>query len=225
MVITIDGPAGAGKSTVARQLARALGFEHLDTGALYRVVTAEALRRGIPWADEDGLAAMARSLRIEFREEGGTQRVYADGVDVSEAIRTPEVTRNIYHVADCPALRRALNEVQRRYAEGRHVVTEGRDQGTEVFPHAEVKFYLDAPVEVRARRRMADYERAGRRMAIEEVVREVADRDLKDRSRPMGALRCAPDAIVIDSGRMDARSVVAAMVEAVRGKQDRDGMV
>jgi cytidylate kinase len=214
VVVTIDGPAGAGKSTVARGLAAALGYEYLDTGALYRAVTHAALARGVDLEDEAALAGFARGLALELKEGG--ERVLCDGEDVSEAIRRPEVTRNIWRVADRPGVRRVLGELARGWARGRDVVTEGRDQGSEVFPGAAVKFYLDAPVEVRAARRLKDYRAAGHEATEAEVEEEVRERDARDRSRPVGALRVPEGAEVVDTSGMTVAEVVAHLARRVR---------
>ncbi|MFO7958697.1 MAG: (d)CMP kinase [Candidatus Brocadiia bacterium] len=210
--MTVDGPAAAGKSTVARKLAQRLGFRYLDTGAMYRAATWKALDAEADVEDPDELAAVTEETRIELTPDG---RVLCDGRDVTEEIRTPEVTENIFHLADEPAVREVLIEQQRRFARDHDVVTEGRDQGTEVFPDAEVKFFLVAGLEERARRRLQDLQRNGRDPSLREVKRQVMERDAKDRSRPVGALRKTEDMILIDSTDMTADQVVEAMFEEV----------
>ncbi|MHC4480880.1 MAG: (d)CMP kinase [Planctomycetota bacterium] len=219
MVITVDGPAAAGKSTVALRLARRLGFLYLDTGAMYRAVTHRALQAGMDMADPCALARAAEQARIELEPADDGLCVRCDGVDVTRAIRTAEVTRNIYRVADEPAARRVLIEKQREFGRRHDVVAEGRDQGTEVFPGAEVKFYLDASVEERAARRLKDLRRGGGDASEEEVRRELAERDTRDRSRPVGALRRQGDMVVIDSTDMTVDEVVAAMVAEIRRRR------
>jgi cytidylate kinase len=210
--VTVDGPAAAGKSTVARKLAQRLGFRYLDTGAMYRAATWKALDARADVEDPDELAAVTEETRIELTPDG---RVLCDGRDVTEEIRTPEVTENIFHLADEPAVREVLIEQQRRFARDHDVVTEGRDQGTEVFPDAEVKFFLVAGLEERARRRLQDLQRNGRDPSLREVKRQVMERDAKDKSRPVGALRKTEDMILIDSTDMTADQVVEAMFEEV----------
>jgi cytidylate kinase len=215
LVITVDGPAAAGKSTVARRLARRLGFRYLDTGAMYRAATWKAMQAGVDMADPAAVAAVAESVRIDLVPDGEGLRVLCDGEDVSEAIRTPEVTENIYHVADPPAARRPLIDQQRRFGAELDLVAEGRDQGTDVFPDAAVKFYLDASLEERARRRLADMACADRPLSRDDVERQVADRDERDRSRPIGALRMTDEMVFIDSTQMSVDEVVEAMAAEI----------
>lgn len=215
MVITIDGPAGAGKSSAAMALARRLGFDYLDTGATYRAATWKALKAGVDMNDAAQVAEQTRRARIEFVEQNGGKRLFCDGHDVTEAIRTPRVTENIYHVADEPQARQALIRLQRQMAAGRDIVTEGRDQGTEVFPDAEVKFFLDASVEERAARRLRDLQRAGVEATRQQVEEQIRIRDIQDNSRPAGALRKTQDMILIDNTGLSADQVVQHMYEAI----------
>lgn len=215
MIITIDGPAAAGKSTMARALASRLQFDYLDTGSMYRAVTWKAMAQQIDLEDADAVARVAAQARITFRREGDALRVLCDGRDVSEEIRTPQVTANVYRVADRPVARAPLIEQQRRHAEGRNLVTEGRDQGTEVFPDADVKFYLDASEEVRVDRRLKDLVSLGVEAVRDEVEEQLAERDEQDRARPVGALRLSEDMIIIDSTCLTIDQVVAKMAEFV----------
>jgi cytidylate kinase len=217
VVITIDGPAGAGKSTVARAVARRLGYRFLDTGAMYRACTWAVLAAGIPEGDRRAMIDRVRRLRIELEEDGGAQRVRVDGRDVTAEIRDEGLARQIYRVADAPEIRREMVRLQRAYAEGRDVVTEGRDQGTDAFPDARHKFFLDASLEERVRRRQAELAARGEAASEERVLADVKDRDARDRSRPVGALRKAPDAVVLDTTGLSAEQVAEAIERRVRG--------
>ena len=221
-VIAIDGPAGSGKSTAARLLARRLGFTHVDTGALYRTVTLLALERGADLGDEAALAGLVPEIRVRFEpcsESRGALlqgepaadgvRVFSAGRDVSAAIRRPELAAQVRHAARSALVRRALLPVQREFAAAGPVVMEGRDIGTVIFPDAEVKFYLDAPLEIRAERRWRELVAAGSPATLEEVRRQEAARDESDLRRAVAPLRRAADAVVVDTGGLS----VAAMVE------------
>src|SRR5919201_384690 len=176
MIVTIDGPAGAGKSSTAKGLAPRLGFEFLDTGAMYRAVSLAALRAGVDWADEPALARLVEQIRIEMPPG----RVLLDGEDVSELIRTPEVTRGSSVVAAVPAVRRRLVEVQRAIAAGRDMVCEGRDQGTVAFPDAGRKFFLTADAEERLRRRLKEMADKGDVVDPEALRQALEERDRRD---------------------------------------------
>jgi cytidylate kinase len=178
-IVAIDGPAGAGKSTVARKLAAALGYTYIDTGAMYRAVALSAQRRGISFDDAEGLADVAQGLDFSFLPEGERPRLLVNGEDVSQAIRTPEVSRGSSMVSRWPGVRTALVEHQRRLAREGGVVMEGRDIGTVVFPQARAKIYLTATVEERARRRHQELAESD----LEEVRRDVEDRDRRDMER------------------------------------------
>jgi cytidylate kinase len=199
-VVTIDGPAGSGKSTAARALARRLGFVHVDTGALYRTVTLLAVERGVDLTDEEALAAVVADIDVRFEAAGDGLRVFSGGRDVSEAIRTPELTAQVRHAAGSARVRRALRPVQRTFAESSPVVMEGRDIGTVIFPDAEVKFFLDAPLPVRAERRWRELREAGAEVTLEEVERAERERDASDTGREVAPLRRAEDAVAVDTG-------------------------
>ena len=214
MIVTLDGPAGAGKSTAARALAARLGWCYMDTGAMYRTVALVALERGVPLDDGPLVAQLAERLAIEFRDG----RVLADGRDVSAEIRTERVTAATRPVADAPPVRAALKRVQRRMALGLDLVTEGRDQGSEVFPDAEVKVFLTASAAERARRRHAEEVALGRESSLEAVAREQDRRDEGDRTRPVGALRTAEDAVVIETDGLSRDQVVDRLVALVQAR-------
>jgi CMP/dCMP kinase len=215
MIVTIDGPAGAGKSSAARELARRLGFRFLDTGAMYRAVTWAAKERGLDLADADGLAQLAREMRVELVDD----RVLVGGRDVTKEIRTFEITTAIQYAADNPAVRAQLVEWQRAAANNHNVVTEGRDQGTVVFPRAECKIFLTADEDERARRRYRDLVDRGESMSFDEVLSAQQTRDERDRNRPVGALIKANDAIEVSTNRLTPQEVVAKLEEIVRSKQ------
>lgn len=203
-IITIDGPAGAGKSTVARRLAERLGFDFLDTGAMYRAVALTAMRRGVDLHNEAALAELAGAIDLRF-DQG---RLLLDGEDVSEAIRTPEITAATKHAADNLEVRRRLIRFQREAAQGRNIVTEGRDQGTLVFPDAQLKVFLTAGAEERARRRCEQLLAAGVAADFAEVLTAQQQRDAEDQSRPFGALVAAPDAFVMPTDGLSVDQVV-----------------
>jgi cytidylate kinase len=207
MIITIDGPAGAGKSSAARALARRLGFDFLDTGAMYRAVTLAALRAGFNRADQDALAELLANLDIELPPE----RVLLNGEDVTREIRAPEVTAASGQIADSPVVRHRLIDLQRAFAAGHDVVCEGRDQGTIVFPHAACKFFLVADPVERARRRQKEMATRGHVVDFQEVLRAQEIRDRRDAERDLAPMRPAPDAIVLDSTHLSLDQLVERM--------------
>jgi len=204
MVITIDGPAGAGKSSVARGLAARLGFRFLDTGAMYRTVAYAAMKRGIDWNDDEALADLARSIEIDVSED----QVLMDGEDVTKVIRTMEVTSVIHHVADHAGIRELLVALQRRCASGGDFVTEGRDQGTVAFPDAACKIFLTASPAERARRRQKDLLAQGEGMPFEEVLKRQEERDERDRNREVGNLVAAKDASLVSTDHHSMEQVI-----------------
>lgn len=212
MIVTIDGPAGAGKSSTARELASRLSFQFLDTGAMYRAVTWLCLKQGIDLRNETAVAAVARQGHFVFQ----AGRVVVDGVDVTREIRRSNVTNETRFVAGNNLVRSYLVELQRTLAEGANVVSEGRDQGTVAFPHAECKFYLTANPHSRARRRQHDLAQNGEQIPLEEILADQEGRDQRDQNREFGALKPAPDAILIDTSDLGFEEVVTRMEEIVR---------
>ena len=214
MIVTIDGPAGAGKSSIAKIAADRLGFEFLDTGALYRAMTLAAIRAQVDFSDTQEIIQFSSTVDIQW--DG--QRVLLKGEDVSAQIRTPPVTDAIRFVADLPEIRSRLSEIQRQVSIGRNMVTEGRDQGSEVFSDAECKIFLTASPEERARRRHQQLADMGRPVPLEEILRAQDRRDEEDRSREIGALRPADDASIIESDGMTTDDVLELILKIVRSK-------
>jgi CMP/dCMP kinase len=211
MIVTLDGPAGAGKSSTARALAARLGWCYMDTGAMYRAVALMALDRGIPLDDSAGLAELAEAITIEFRDG----RVVVDGRDVSTEIRTDRITQATRPVADAPPVREAMKRVQRRMAEGMDVVTEGRDQGSVVFPAAALKVFLTASPEERARRRHQEEAARGNGVALAEILAAQSQRDEGDRTRAVGAMKPADDAVIVETDGLAAEDVVNRLVAMI----------
>lgn len=218
LVVTIDGPAGAGKSTVAKRLARALGYRLLDTGAIYRAVALAAHRRGVPWTDGPACAEVASDLTIEFAFVGDVNHVFVAGEDVSEAIRTPEMSSGASQVSAHPEVRAALLDLQRRLGAGGGVVVEGRDTGTVVFPRADAKFFLTATDEERARRRAAELAAKGLPADLDTVLRDTRERDQRDASRDVAPMVPAADAVQVDSTGKTLDQVVSEIEAEVRAR-------
>lgn len=212
MQIAIDGPAGAGKSTIAKDLAAKLGLVYLDTGAMYRATALKAIRSGVSLTDETALAAMMDALKLDIRRENGVQHVYLDGEDVSTLIRTPEVSMGASAVSAVGVVRKKLVAMQQRMARGVDVVMDGRDIATKVLPDAEYKFFLTASAEVRAQRRCLEMEQKGEKVAYKDVLADIKKRDLQDSTRKESPLICAPDATMVDTGSMTQEEVVTCLM-------------
>jgi CMP/dCMP kinase len=212
MIITIDGPAGAGKSTVARALARRLGFRFLDTGAMYRAVALAGMRAGLDWDMPEDLARLTRKLSIEVVG----QKIFLDGGDVSDAVRTSEVTAVTRYAADNPQVRAHLVQLQRALAGDDNIVTEGRDQGTVAFPDAQCKIYLTASPAERARRRWHDLQVQGEPVTPDQVLAAQERRDREDASRAVGPLMPAPDALMVHTDGLEVDQVVDQLESLVR---------
>ena len=217
MIITIDGPAGSGKSSVARSLADRLGYRFLDTGAMYRAVAFAAIEAGVFLESPERIADLCEKITIDLPNDN---RVILNGEEVTKQIRTMAVTSAIHYVADNVHVRAHLVELQRKEAaESGNVVTEGRDQGTVVFPDAECKIFLTASPEVRARRRMADLAQRGEELTFEEVLEKQNERDRRDRARPIGRLVPADDATNVSTDDMNPEMVVDCLYEIVLSRQ------
>jgi len=214
LIVAIDGPAGAGKSTLARRLASKLGFVYIDTGAMYRAVALWAVRAGVDLSDAHKLEQLARAANIEF--QAGSAQILLNGEDVTEAIRAPELSDAASRVSTFAGVRRALVEKQRALAATSSVVMEGRDIGTVVFPDAEVKIFLDARPEERAVRRARELKEKGLTVSQEEIARQIAERDARDRTRKQAPLMQAPDAIYLDSTSLSLDEVEEYVLRLVR---------
>jgi CMP/dCMP kinase len=217
-VVTIDGPAGAGKSTTALMLAEALGFVFLDTGAIYRTVALLSKKQGIGWDDAVELGKVASDMDLQFLPGEGGVRVVANGTDVTLEIRAPEISQGASRVSAHPPVRDALLGLQRRIGAVGRVVAEGRDTGTVVFPGAQAKFYLTADVRVRAERRAAELAKKGTIASVEDTLKEILERDARDSERSVAPLRKADDAIEVDTGLSSAATVVQQLVDVVRSR-------
>ena len=219
LVITIDGPAGSGKSTVARLVAEKLGANFLDTGAMYRAVTLAAMEAGVDMSDENQLVTVFDTHRFRFAAVGDVMAVYIDGKDVTERIRKPEATANVRYIASSPKMRARLVEMQRQFAAGQErIVTEGRDQGTVAFPDAHIKFFLTADVGERARRRQAELQAQGITESIENTKAAIEARDRSDENRTVGPLKPACDAVVIDTTTLSVEGVVDEVIRFVENR-------
>jgi cytidylate kinase len=227
LTIAIDGPSGAGKSTVAKALAKRLSYIYIDTGAMYRSVALKVKEKSISPLDESAVSQLASSLHVTLIPEGGQIRVLCDGQDVTEAIRTPEISRLASHISQQRAVREALVRMQREMAKGGGVILEGRDVGTVVFPDAEVKFYLDADSDERARRRYEEMVDKGIKVDLKQTEEELVQRDQNDMHRIHSPLKRANDAIYIDSTHRSVDEIVEEMTrisKSVQGTKSPKGL-
>jgi len=219
-IVAIDGPAGAGKSSVSKLLARRLGFSLVDTGAIYRCVALTALRRGIPFDDDSRLEQLLSDLHLNFEVVGEENRVILDGQDVSSEIRTPEISMGASKVSGRPIVRDGLLALQRRLAleSPSGAVLEGRDIGTVVFPDADLKFFLDADPTIRARRRFEELFQKGVDSSLQDVLADQTQRDQQDSAREVAPLKPADDAVRFDSTSMPLSEVVTSLEKQVRAR-------
>lgn len=222
LTIAIDGPAGAGKSTVAHQVAQKLGYLYLDTGVMYRAVTYTALKRHADISDEPAIVALAEQIQIDIVTNAAndccTHTVYVNQVDVTDHLYSASVDSHVSPVSEYAGVREAMTKQQRRFGERGGVVMVGRDIGTVVFPDADLKFYLDAAVEVRARRRWLDYQKKGRQADYDDILAALKRRDKIDSQRAVSPLQVADDAITIDTTSMNIQDVVEKVMEIIGGR-------
>lgn len=220
IAIAIDGPAGAGKSTIAKQLAKDLGYIYVDTGALYRAVGYYMVNQGIDPGAEDQVVPRLRELTAELKYIGGEQRVLVNGEDVTQKIRTPQMSMAASQVSALPAVREFLFELQRKIARENNVIMDGRDIGTVVLPDAQVKIFLTASPEERARRRCEELLQKGEKVLLEEVLADIIQRDYNDSHRAVAPLKQAEDAVLVDTTRLDLEQSVQRLRELVKEKQN-----
>lgn len=217
-VITVDGPSGVGKGTLCKALAEKLGWHLLDSGAIYRVLALAALNRQLSLTDENGVAALALALKVEFKTADDGVQVWLDGQDVSGAIRTEETGNAASQIAVFPIVREALLARQRAFLQAPGLIADGRDMGTIVFPHAPVKIFLDASAEERAKRRANQLRAKSNYVNLEEILLEIKERDARDRNRKVAPLVAASDALVLDSTDLTIAQVIDKAVEYINNK-------
>lgn len=215
IVVAIDGPAGAGKSTIAKLAAEKLGYAYIDTGAMYRSVAWKFLQTGKAF-DEDFISGLSKTMLIDFKPEANINRVFVDGTEVTDAIRTPEVTAIVSRVAAIGAVREAMVDQQRRMGEAGGVLMDGRDIGTVVFPNAQLKIFLTASVEERARRRYAEMVAKDQQVDLQQLQADIAERDKQDSERAISPLRQAEDALLLDTSDMGISEVTDRILQLVQ---------
>lgn len=219
LIIAIDGPAGSGKSSTAKALAKRMNLPYIDTGAMYRAVTLKAINQGIWFEDISALVKLSKKAEIRFDgSDPRKQKIFLDGEDVTEAIRHPELTKNVFHVAQEPLIRREMVKKQRALGKKAGGVMEGRDIGTMVFPDADFKFYFEASPEIRAKRRYRELVEAGKKAELKTVAEDITRRDATDYNRKEGPLRKAKDAIVIDTSLLTINETIDRILPIIKSK-------
>ncbi|EFX91657.1 cytidylate kinase [Actinobacillus ureae] len=214
-IITVDGPSGAGKGTLCHALADKLGFDFLDSGAIYRITALAALKAGVALDDEERIAEVGRHLNVKFIPENGEIKVILDNENVGDQIRTAEAGQNASKVAVFPKVREALLQRQRDFSSPKGLIADGRDMGTVVFPEAQVKLFLDASAEERTKRRVKQLQEKGFNANFEEILAEIKERDFRDRNRPVAPLVPAKDALLLDSTTLSIEEVIAQALEHI----------
>jgi len=222
LLITIDGPAGSGKTTVSRLLAKRLNYQYVDTGALYRCIAFEVNKAGIVPGDNKQIQKLCQDLSLLFRKINGKSRIFSNDKDITDKIRTPEVTMLASAVSALPAVRQYLLDVQRKMGEKKSVVFEGRDMGTVVFPEADVKFYIDAAIDARAQRRHSEL-KSQHTQTLETVQEDMKNRDHNDSNRELSPLKPAEDAFIIDTTHLSAEGVVEVMLNTILTLSNESG--
>ena len=218
IVITVDGPSGAGKGTLCHALADKLGFDFLDSGAIYRILALAALKQQIDFEDETALAELGRRLEVKFVPQGSEVQVILDGENVGDQIRTAQAGQNASKIAIYPKVREALLQRQRDFSSEKGLIADGRDMGTIVFPHAQIKFFLDASAEERTKRRVKQLQEKGFNANFDEILAEIKERDFRDRNRPIAPLVPATDAVILDSTHLSIEDVIQQALEHIAQK-------
>ncbi len=214
-IVAIDGPAGAGKGTITKLVGEKLGLINIDTGATYRCVTLAAIEKGYTLKEEDKIVKLLDELKIEFKKENNKEQVFLNDVDVTNKIRTQEVNNMVSQISHIPEVRNNMANFQRKIAEGKNVIMEGRDIGTNVFPNADVKIYLDATPEERAKRRILQNEEKGIQSTYEEILENIKFRDYNDKTSKTAPLKQAEDAIYLDSTNLNINQVVEKVIKII----------
>ncbi len=218
IVITVDGPSGAGKGTLCHALADKLGFDFLDSGAIYRILALAAVKHGIDFENEFALAELGRKLDVKFVPENNEIQVILDGKNVGDQIRTAEAGQNASKIAVYPQVREALLQRQRDFRSIKGLIADGRDMGTVVFPDAEIKFFLDASAEERTKRRVKQLQEKGFNANFDEILAEIKERDFRDRNRPVAPLVPAKDAMILDSTHLSIEEVIQQALDYIAQK-------